>query len=286
MARDNVRTLQSNIKNNSSNMQDYSLFLGGLNVKRAALEQYDVLKRGKGRIFFTKMPYFMKELMPNASRNFKHIIEYGFMSISGIANLTMQTDQITGGYAGRSFELPTILQDDTQSITIKVLEFSGSPVREYLEMWMSGVSDPNSGFTHYHGLAIPQTNSNGVLQRPRVEVSQANHTGEMIYVQTDATGFNVEFASMLCNIFPKTSPRDHFNQESGEASHVELDLEFTCTQYCSPDINAVAQLLLNRYRVLYNYLDFKSDTAKNANGALYLDQNEFPVSQIKDWTAI
>ena len=76
MPRDNVRTLQSNIKNNSSNMQDYSLFLGGLNVKRAALEQYDVLKRGKGRIFFTKMPYFMKELMPNASRNFKHIIEY------------------------------------------------------------------------------------------------------------------------------------------------------------------------------------------------------------------
>ena len=57
MARDSgVRTLQSNIKNNSSDMTDYSLFLGGLNVKRAALEQYDVLKKGKGRIFFTKMP--------------------------------------------------------------------------------------------------------------------------------------------------------------------------------------------------------------------------------------
>ena len=32
-------------------MTGYSLFLGGLNVKRAALEQYNVLKTGKGRIF-------------------------------------------------------------------------------------------------------------------------------------------------------------------------------------------------------------------------------------------
>lgn len=282
MARDNgVRTLQSNIKNNSSDMTKYSLFLGGLNAKRAALEQYDVLKRGKGRIFFTKMPYFMKELMPNASKNFKHIIEYGFMSISGINNLTMDVDAITGGYAGRTFELPTILKDETNSLNIKVLEFSGSPVREYLEMWMTGVSDPNSGFTHYHGLAIPDSSG-----QVKVEVSQANQTGEMIYVQTDATGFNVEFASMLCNVFPKTSPRDHFNQESGQAEHVELDLEFTCTQYCSPDINAVAQLLLNRYRVLYNYLDFQSDTAKynEKQNTWKLDETEFPVTQIADWT--
>lgn len=288
MARDTgVRTLQSNIKNNATDMTGYSLFLGGLNVKRAALEQYNVLKSGKGRIFFTKMPYFMKELMPEASKNFKHVIEYGFMSIDGIQNLQMEFDQITGGYAGRSFEIPTILKDETNQITIKVLEFAGSPMREYLEMWMTGVSDPNSGFTHYHGLGIPQTDANGNLRAPRVEVSQANHTGEMIYVVTDQTGFNVEFACMLCNIFPKTSNRNHFNQESGTSAHVELDMEFTCTQYCSPDINAVAQLLLNKYRVLYNYLDFKSDTASyDTKTGLYLDPNQFPSSNIKDWTAV
>ena len=91
---------------------------------------------------------------------------------------------------------------------------------------------------------------------------------------------------LQCYVIYSLKHLQEINQESGEASHVELDLEFTCTQYCSPDINAVAQLLLNRYRVLYNYLDFKSDTARNANGTLYLDQNEFPTSQIKDWTAI
>jgi hypothetical protein len=285
MARDKgVRTLQSNIKNNTTDMTGYSLFLGGLNVKRAALEQYNVLKTGKGRIFLTKMPYFMKELMPEATKNFKHVIEYGFMNIDGIQDLTMEFDQITGGYAGRQFEIPTILKDDTNEITIKILEFAGSPMREYVEMWLSGVSDPNSGFTHYHGLAIPYE-KNGIMQPAKVEVSQANHTMEAFYVMTDATGFNIEFACMLCNMFPKGVARNQFNQEPGTSAHVELDLAFTCTMYTSPDINAVAQLLLNKYRVLYNYLDFQSDTAKfDTKTGLYLDPNEFAASNIKDWT--
>ena len=284
MARDNQRTLQSNIKNNTTDMTGYSLFLGGLNVKRAALEQYNVLKTGKGRIFLTKMPYFMKELMKEATKNFKHVIEYGFMDIQGIQDLTMEFDSITGGYAGRSFEIPTILKDETNEITIKVLEFAGSPMREYLEMWMTGVSDPNSGFTHYHGLAIPQQDSSGNFQKAKVEVSQANHTMEAFYVMTDQTGFNIEFACMLCNMFPKSSARSHFNQTAGETAHVELEIAFTCTMYTSPDINAVAQLLLNKYRVLYNYLDFKSETATETNGVLSLNKNAFPDVKIADWT--
>ena len=55
--------------------------------------------------------------------------------------------------------------------------------------------------------------------------------------------------------------------------------------YTSPDINQVAQLLLNKYRVLYNYLDFKADTAKYSDTTgYYLDPNEFAPSNIKDWT--
>ena len=287
--RDDQRTLQSNIKTHNTDMSGYSLFLGGLNVKRAALEQYNVLKTGKGRIFLTKMPYFMKELMPNATKNFKHVIEYGFMDITGLQDLTMEFDSITGGYAGRSFEIPTILKDETNEITIKVLEFAGSPMREYLEMWLTGVADPNSGFTHYHGLALPSYDSNNNWQEAKVEVSQANHTMEAFYVVTDATGYYIEFACMLCNMFPRASRRSHFDQTSGESQHVELEIAFTCTMYTSPDINAVAQVLLDKYRVLYNYLDFTPDTGSfvednDGHKSFTLDDDEFPDSRIKDWT--
>ena len=286
--RDGVTTLQSNIKVNTSKMQDYSLFLGGLNVKRAALEQYDVLKTGKSRIFLTKMPKFMKQLMKNATNNFKHVVEYGFLNIDGIQDLTMEFESITGGYAGRTFEIPTILKDDTNEVTIRLLEFSGSPMREYIEMWLTGVADPNSGLTHYHGLALP--NPKNANNKPDLEVSQGNHTMEAIYVVTDATGCNIEFACMLCNMFPKGSVRSHFNYESGTSAHVEIDVAFTCTMYTSPDINAVAQLLLNKYKVLSSYLEFDSGTGteiKNEKGEVVgksLDDNEFPDSKIKDWT--
>lgn len=287
-----VKTLQSNIKCHETDMRGYSLFLGGLNVKNAALEQYDVLKTGKGRIFFTKMPLFMNRLMPNATKNFKHVLEYGFMNITGIQDLEMQFDSITGGYAGRTFEIPTLVQDQTNEITITVLEFAGSPMREYLEMWMTGVADPNSGLTHYHGLAIPQPilDSNGEptgrFDTPELNVSQANHTAEAFYVVTDVTGCNIEFACMLCNMFPRVSRRSHFDSTSGESAHVELEIGFTCTMYTSPDINAVSQLLLNKYRVLHNYLDFKSDTGtvNKETGELELDSTNFPASQILDWT--
>ena len=53
--RDDQRTLQSNIKYNYKDLTKYSLFLGGLNVKAKALEQYDPLKTGYTRIFFVQI---------------------------------------------------------------------------------------------------------------------------------------------------------------------------------------------------------------------------------------
>ncbi len=271
---DNVTTIQSNIKSNVKDLTGYSLFLGGLNVKSKALEQYSPQKTGYSRIFFVKMPVFMKSIMPNKTKNFKHIMEYGFKSIDGIQNLQMEFEQITGGYAGRSFEIPTILKDETNAITIKVQEMSGSPIREYVEMWLTGISDPHTGMAHYHGAMDGPYN---------IEYTQSNHTAEAIYVSTDATGRNIEFACLLSNMIPKLVKRDQFNYESGTHNTVEYDVEYTCTMYTSPDVNAVAGKLLDKYKILTNYLNFKSDyLSKDAAGQPGLDPNQFPESSIVD----
>ena len=277
MPRDTHRSLQSNIKNSSRDLTRYSLFLGGLNVKARALEQYDPLKTGYTRIFVVQMPKFMNRILPLASKNFKHMIEYGFKSIDGIQNLTMEYEAITGGYAGRSFEIPTILKDETNAITIKLQEMSGSPVREYIEMWLSGISDPHTGLCHYHG-ALDKDSATG---NAGMEAIQANQVAEMIYVSTDHTGREIEFACLLSNMIPKVVKRDHYNYESGTHNAVEYDVEFTCTMYTSPDVNEVAKLLLDKYKILTNYLDFKSDYIMS-NGKL--ESNRFADSQIADWT--
>ena len=141
-----VNTLQSNIKKyNSDFITNYSLFLGGLNATQKSLEMYDPLKTGYARIFFIKMPVFMEKIMPSETKRFRHLLEYGFTSIQGLGDTELNMEQITGGYAGRSMDVGTVSQDSTNEITLNLYEFAGSPVREYLDMWITGISDPYTG---------------------------------------------------------------------------------------------------------------------------------------------
>jgi hypothetical protein len=264
-----ANTLQSNIKQGSDKITQYSLFLGGLNTKSSAIEQYTPLRTGYARIFFVKMPVFMKQILPTKTANFKHMLEYGFVGIDGIQNTTLEFEQVTGGYAGRSFDVASVAKDETNEITIKLYEFSGSPVREYTDMWISGISDPNTGIGHYHGAISAAT---GIVY------NQANHTAEAIYVQTDPTGREeaIEYACLLTNMMPKNVKKDHFNYESGQHPVVQVDVPFTCVKYESPQINTIAKQLITKYKILRNYLEFNSG---------YTEQNvlDMPDATITDW---
>lgn len=246
-----ANTIQTGIKSHTKDMTKYSLFMGGLDVTSKSLEIYDPLKTGYARIFMVKMPVFMKAVFAEKTKNFKHLLEYGFIGIDGIQNTSLEFEQVSGGYTGKSFEVATVAKDETQSITIKTYEFAGSPVREYLDAWISGISDPHTGIGHYHGAMD--------LKSP-VKYSQVNHTAEAIYVLTDSTGRSdaIEYACLLTNMMPKSVKKDHLNYESGSHPTVQVDIEFTCTKYESTQINTIAKLLLDKYKVLNNYLDFNS----------------------------
>jgi hypothetical protein len=252
----NTVTLQSNIKEHSKDMTQYSLFLGGLNVTSKALEQYDPLKTGFARIFFLKMPTFMNVILPEKTKKIKHLMQYGFTGVDGIQNTTMDFEQITGGYAGRQFDIATTAKDETNEITLKLYEFAGSPVREYMDMWLTGISDPYTGIGHYHDAMNTAVYPSG----KGLTYSQVNHTAEAIYVQTDPTGqeSGIEYACLLCNMMPKQVKKDHFNYESGSHPVVQVDLPFTCTKYESPQINKVATALVKKYKILRDYLKFYS----------------------------
>lgn len=247
------KTLQTGIKQyNSSFVQNYALFLGGLNATHQSLRQYDPLINGRARIFFVKMPVFMEKLMPEQTKNIRHMLEYGFTKIDGISNTTLETDPITGGYSGRSFDVATMSKDETNSITITVYEFSGSPVREYLDMWISGIMDHNTGLGHYHGLLDAD---------PTIKWAQYNHVAEAIFVATDPTGRadGIEYACLLTNMMPKEVKKDHFNYESGQSNIVQVDINFTAVKYESPQINELAKSLLTRFQTMKNSLEFKSE---------------------------
>lgn len=262
-------SLQSNIKQNTKDMTKYSLYMGGLNAKNKALAQYSPLKTGYGRIFLVRMPTFMNKMFPTKTKNFKHMIEYGFTALDGLQNLTLEFEQTTGGYAGRQMDVATVAKDETNEITLRAYEFAGSPLREFIQLWISGISDPLSGLTHYHG----------ALEKHGLAASPENHTMEAIYVATDSTGRSdgIEYAALLTNMMPKNAKVDHFNYEAGTHNLVSTDIPFSVVPYQSAQINSIAKALMTKYTVLRNHLDFQS-------GFTTKDVESMSVPQIADWS--
>lgn len=238
-------TFQSNIHNhNYDGIMDYALFLSGLNVTHDVLQNYDPLKTGFGRLFMIRKPIYVDQLIPDKMKKFKHMMEYANTGVNGINDAQVNFQQITGGYAGRSFDIPSTLSDDTNRLTVKTYEFSGSPIREVIQFWINGVIDQQTSLSHYYGLDLP--------------VNQANHTAEFIYVATNQTGKEIEYACMFANCFPTSIDNDRYNYNSGEHNIVEMDVEFSCTKYESPQINEKAAQLLAKHQILMNSLNFHS----------------------------
>ena len=257
-------------QSDKAELSKYALFLGGLNVTRGALEQYDPLRTGYGRLFMIRKPVFLtseKYGIKDKLNTFKHILEYANIGVSGNNNITMNFNQMQGGYTNRQMDVPNIATDDSNEFTVRVYEFSGSPVREVIQMWINGMSDIQSGFAHYNGAVMDG-----------IDYSQANHTAEFIYVVTDPSGTKVEYAALFANCMPKEIKLDHFNYDSGQHDLVQMDVAFTCTRYMSPVVNDVAARLIKKYSVLVNSLNFNpgfkdSDIADSSIQGSYYDKN-------------
>ena len=247
MAKKDGNTIQTAVKSHTNDdLTKYALFLGGTNVINEVLQCYDPLKTGYGRLFMVKQPVFLNEFMPTKLKKFKHILEYGNTAVQGIGDVTVQFNNMQGGYTGKAFEIPSFASDDTTGFSVNVYEFSGSPVREVIHSWINGTSDLMTGLATYNGV------------RDSIDRIQANQTAEFIYVNTDNTGLKVEYACLFANCFPRGINTSTFNYTSGEHNIVETTVEFSCTKYESIQINKVAKALIEKYNILANSLNFYS----------------------------
>ena len=266
-----VATLQDNLRKSNTDVTKYSYWLGGFNTKNSALKQYDLLRTGYGRIFILQMPAFVKFLLEDETKKFKHMLEFGNTGIDGIQGYTVEFQSATGGYNGNSIEVPTNVKDDTNEITIKLYETQGSLIRTYIDFWITGTIDPFTGLSHYHGARDVDANSTSYVQ------SQANQTMEALYVATDPTGEQAEYVCLLTNMFPKSSDHSHFNYSPGEHNLVEVSIPFTANKYMSAQINYIGTVALKKFKILRNYLNIYSGySARNI-------ENIVGVNDIADW---
>lgn len=239
-------TIQTGCIKNEKKYQEFSYFLGGIDVTDQNLELFAPYIQGVSRIFLHQPPRFMEKMYPKETERFRQYFETGYTRIDGIADISVDFVDFEGGFNGDKFSNVSQARDDTDTLTVSLYEQTGSPVREFIETWVTGVRDIRSGVAHYHG----GLNINGI------RYGEKFHSAEFVYITLDPTAQWLEYACLFAHAFPTKVPKGHLNFEKGNRENVLMDLDFKVKKYESPAINDVGGYYLNASRIEYNYLCF------------------------------
>lgn len=248
-------TIQTGCKTNTKNYSKFSYFLGGIDVTQQNLNQFTPYIQGVSRIYMYTVPTFMAKAYPDHTKNFRSLLETGYTKIDGINDISVDFVDFEGGFNGDKFSNVSQAKDETDSLTISLYEQTGSPVREFVETWVTGVRDIRSGIAHYHGALIDFAGA--------IEYGEKYHTAEFIFEDLDPTAQMLEYACMFALAFPTKVPKSHLNYEKGQRDNVLMDLEFKIKKYESPAINQVGKHYLDASRIEYNYLNFTPNIEKS-----------------------
>ena len=260
----------------------YSGFVGGANATHHALRNYSPLLNGFGRLFMVRPPKAILKMFAGSDANlyskdslfiqFKHMLEYMNRSVTGFQEKKLEnaSTPIQGGYAGRSFNTPTVTKETTQSIQVGMYEMVGAPVYTVIDGWMNAIGDENSGLATYGGWISGGKDANGIERRlyrrssesdEGIAFNEANHTAEFIYVMHDRSGAQVERAVLLADCYPEGIAQQNILDMPQGSTHdnVTYEITFNCVVYRSPIITAIANDLLKQYRIVSNSLNFNPE---------------------------
>lgn len=248
-------TSQTGINKSANQYVDANLFRGIVRLDDKNINQFNQQIGGFGFMFWVKTPPMFDKGNPELWSSFKNLTEKGHTTFDGIGNLTLETAEIQGGLNGRAIVMPSISREDSNTFSIQVYEMKGQPIKEALNWWITGISDPETAYRHYHGLI-----ASGAL-----ESKPSNHTAELMYIQTDETGLKVEYCCYWTNVFPTTVDKASANISHGDHAYTQFTPEFSGRKYESKKINEVAADILTNHWKIEHYQEFSPENLKASN---------------------
>jgi hypothetical protein len=200
---------------------------------------------------------------------YKKMLEYYCTGITAnIGEAQLGSDNIQGGFAGRSIPIPTVQNEQSgQTLSINVNELVGRPVATVHNMWIDGISDSITGLTHYHGLVSGSFSSDRIPQRifsnqdsggMALEPSPAWEVAEFLIIALDRSGARVEGAVMALGCIPSNKiGMDIFNYNNqGQSALQTVSLNFNCQFVQSSYVNDLATRYVRQFAVFGNALNF------------------------------
>lgn len=204
-------------------------FNGSFNTQQL---DFDPLINGYSFFHWTKLPKWVETAYPG----FKALTEKNFKEGFSISDIELETIAVTHGFNANEYNFASGIKKNNTDFSIKHQEFSGSPIRNGYQYWITGIRDPEVGIATYAKAA-------------GIEYMAKNHTGEIIYIVTrpDANNVdvnNIEFACYYTAVIPTKIQLSQFSHAIGTHSETEYEQSFKGCFHMSSKVDAYAKTIL------------------------------------------
>lgn len=236
----NVFANQSDRQMMARDLMHSRLWKGVPQLTHEQLMSFEAAYTGHTFFFVIDVPRFMTQgiyqntNMHQHCRNLKAIIERASTSFSDGSSITANFDQQEDGN-GKKLQHVTSVEQQCDSINIRLHEFAGLPVKNAIEAWLTGIYDINSQHGNYHGnLGV----SGGWCT--------VNHSMSLLVVQVDPSWTEIQDAAYYYNMIPTEVPFDHWSWEKGTSTIVQdAEITFNCNKLRNPAIMYAAEKFMN-----------------------------------------
>jgi hypothetical protein len=207
-----------------------SFFAGHVNDQ--AME-FDPYISGYAFIIWTKLPTWFEQEYPG----FKALTQKNFTAFDGLENMSLQVESYENSFNGNNHQVASTITKSNEDFSITHKEFSGSPIKNGYQYWISSIRDPRTGIATYPKMY-------------NMEYASKNHTGELLYVVTrpDANNTshrNIEFAAYYTNVLPHDIQLSHYNFSLGDHTAADYNQNFSGTLNIGAHVDNYAKELLD-----------------------------------------
>jgi len=224
---------------NAGSSSEDNFFTGGFNHNA---QYFDPLVTGHAFIVWTRFPEWVLKEYPNI----KSLTQKNFLALDGIVDIELATQGITEGFSANEYHIAQGIAAKPSSFNLKHLEYSGSPIKNAYQHWVTGIRDPRTGIATYP-------------KQYGLDYRAKNHTAELMYivVRPDANNIEkniIEFAAYFTSVFPKKIALGHFNYaKSTQNANNEIDMPFAGQLHISPKVDEAAVALLKSGAIGFNF---------------------------------
>jgi len=165
-------------------------------------------------IQFAKLPDGLKTYIPEdagiAQNEIASILQSSCTGVTPPGG-TLSKVEFTG-LGGIKWAVPGAIEYGN-SVSLKFIEFSGTPILSIFHAWVKMIRDYKYGVSHLRG-------GDGVASL------KVDYAAILYYWTTDPSGVNVEYYACYDGVFPTKDPQDLFSGDVETVGKLDVEIEF------------------------------------------------------------